>query len=143
MDRLGLGYHLGAMLQDTIAANASQSSRAVFLLGDPTLRAYVTSPPMGLWGYSTNISGSYQVRLSWTDSTEEDGYDVYRGSSIESAQTNNIVYLSQSVTNYTDFTVQTNQTYTYLLRAVKPTATGAGAFYDLSRAATTNIYVSP
>ena len=143
MDRVALGYHLGAMLQDTITANDPQSSRAVFLLGDPTLRTYITAPPTSLWGYSTNISSTYQVLLRWTDSAEEDGYYVYRGTTVEDASTNWIAELPQNSVAYTNSPVTAGQTNTYLVRAVRLLSTGAGSFRDLSRAATTNIYVAP
>ena len=143
MNRPVLGESGGAMLQDTIAANYQQSARAVFVLGDPTLRAYVTAPPTGLWGYSTNISGTHQVLLRWTDAPDEDGYYVYRGTDIENALTNSIAQLPQNTVAYTNSPVTAGQTNTYLLRAVKLLSTGAGSFWDLSRAAATNIYVSP
>jgi len=44
MDRLALGYHLGPALRGTIRLNASQWCRSVYMVGDPTLRAYVAAP---------------------------------------------------------------------------------------------------
>jgi hypothetical protein len=96
-----------------------------------------------LSGHSTNSGGAYQVRLAWTDSNEDEGYYVYRGASIESALSNVIASLAQNVTAYTNSPVQTNTTYTYLVRAVKLFNSGGGSFYQLSRAATTNITVNP
>jgi hypothetical protein len=71
------------------------------------------------------------------------GYYVYRGANIESALTNVIASLAQDATGYTNSPVQTDTTYTYLVRAVKLFASGGGSFYQLSRAATTNITVNP
>jgi hypothetical protein len=140
MDRLALGHHLGAMLQDTIAAYASQSSRTVFVLGDPTLTAFVTAPARNL-SASTNYTGGFHVVLNWVDSSEEDMYYVYRGSSIENALTNSLACLAQNTTNYNDWSATTNQTHTYLVRAAKLVSTGAGSFHNLSRATTTNITI--
>ena len=126
-----------------MADNPQQSSRACYLLGDPTLTAYVVTPPTALSAYSTNSGGVYQVRLNWTDSTEDEGYYVYRGANIANALTNVIASLAQNTTGCTNSPVQTNTTYTYLVRAVKLFASGGGSFYQLSRAATTNITVNP
>jgi hypothetical protein len=71
------------------------------------------------------------------------GYYVYRGTNIESALTNVIASLAQNVTAYTNSPVQPNPNHTYLVRAVKLFASGGGSFYQLSRAATTNITVNP
>ena len=80
MDRLALEYHLGAMLQDTIAANDPQSSRAVYLLGDPTLHTQIVAPPQ-IQTVVTNWTGTnWEVRLTWTASPDAaNGYFVCRG----------------------------------------------------------------
>jgi len=137
MERLALGCHLGAMLQDTLGANAAQSARAVYVLGDPTLCAHVIAPPTGLGGYATN-SGGLKAVLDWTDSPEEDYYVVYRGSSVEAAIGNPIANVAQNVTTYTDAAPQSGRS-NYLVRAVKHVFTGAGSFLDLSRAASTTV----
>jgi len=142
MDRLCLGYHLGAILQDTMSAYCAQSCRTTFVLGDATLHAYVTAPPTSL-SATTNYLGGWRVSLSWSDSSEEDYYYIYRGNSIENAQTNVLATVTQNTTTYTDATISNNQTYTYLVRSVKLISTGAGSFHNLSRAAATKVRIAP
>jgi len=81
--------------------------------------------------------------LSWSDSSEEDYYYIYRGNSIENAQTNVLATVTQNTTTYTDATISNNQTYTYLVRSVKLISTGAGSFHNLSRAAATKVRIAP
>jgi hypothetical protein len=138
LDRLALGYPLGAALQDTIPAAPSQSCRALFVLGDPTLRAYATAPAAGLGG----SSNGNQVTLTWSAAGEPvDGYYVYRGSSLENAlqqgprngaPTQNLTYTESGVPSGTQ---------TYAVRAVKLVQTGAGSFDNLSQAVKTTVTV--
>ena len=135
MDRLALGYHLGAVLQATIAVNDPQSSRAVFLLGDPTLRAQIVAPPQ-IQSAVTNWTGTNrEVRLTWTASPDAaNGYFVYRGTNIENALTNQICWVPSSTTSFTNSPAASGSNIHYLVRAANLTATGGGSFTNLSYA---------
>jgi len=142
LDRLGLGLHIGAALQDTISANASQSCRALFILGDPTLAGYIVAPPTNLGAVKTN--GGWQVSLSWNGSSEAtDGYYAYRGTNVETAIANRLGWVVSGTTNFLDTTIPTGQTndYVYLVRAATLTTSGGGSFTNLSRAAQTTIHL--
>ena len=135
MDRLALGYHLGAALQDTIRFNlpASQSCRTLYILGDPTLRACVLAPPP----YAPSFTVSQgTVSLSWNASPDAvDGYYVYRGTSLEEALSNPpLTETSSSQRQYTDTSPPHGVNLVYAIRAVKLVNTGAGSFNNLSQA---------
>jgi len=147
MDRLALGYHLGTALQDTIRHNAKQSCRTLFILGDPTLTGFVVAPPgtPGASGGTAPCDGNGRwVYLSWPASPEPvDGYYVYRGTSLESAIQNGRLFPGHITTTSYEDCAPGGETYIYAVRAVKLTQSGAGSFYNLSRAASVTFTVSP
>jgi hypothetical protein len=133
MDRLALGQHLGAMLQDMIAANDVQSSRAGYLVGDLTLRTQIVAPPQ-IQSAVTNWTGTnWEVRLTWTASPDAaNGYFVYRGTNIEHALTNQIWWVPAGSTSFTNSSAASGSNIHYLVRAANLTATGGGSFTNLS-----------
>ena len=140
MELLGLGYHLGAALQRTLTVNLDQSSRAVYVLGDPTLCSYVTAPASNL----TAVTNGFPIRvsLSWTGSPEASaGYYACRGLSLEDALTNTVWSLPVGSTNFTDNAPMAGQTNVYLLRAAQVIDTGGGSFTNLSRAVWTSVRI--
>jgi hypothetical protein len=143
-DRLGLGRPLGAALQDTLGQNGNQSSRAVFLLGDPTLRAFVTAPPRNLTAAVAVCGTNKHVVLGWTSATESvDRYHVYGSTNPAVSLTNLLAALPSSATSFTNCPAWLNQTNIYLVRSVKLLTSGGGSFTNLSRACSTNILVLP
>jgi hypothetical protein len=138
LDRLALGWHLGAVLQDTLRWNPSQSCRTVYILGEATLHGYALGP-------ASNLVGSpqaNQVYLSWTAAAETvDGYYVYRGLDLESASRNGPLNANLvSGTSYVDYNVPVG-VHVYAVRACKLTHTGAGSFHNLSQADWTSVEV--
>jgi hypothetical protein len=135
MDRLALGQHLGAMLQDTIAANDPQSSRAVYLLGDPTLRAQVVAPPQIQTVVTNWIGTNCEVRLTWTASPDAaNGYFVCRGTNIENALTNQLGWVPPGTNSFTNSPAVFGSNIHYLVRAASLTTAGGGSFTNLSYA---------
>jgi len=147
MDRLGLGYHLGTALQDTIRHNAKQSCRTLFILGDPTLTGFTVAPPgtpSASRGTAPCDGNGRWVYLSWSAAPEPvDGYYVYRGTSLESAIQNGRLFPGHITTTSYEDCAPGGETYIYAVRAVKLTQSGAGSFYNLSRAASVTFTVSP
>jgi hypothetical protein len=142
MDRLGLGLHLGAALQDTLATPQDRSCRGLFILGDPTLPGYMIAAASNLTA-TTNGSG-WQVVLNWTASPDaSDGHCAYRGTNIESAVGNPLAWVGAGTNTFLDTSIPNGQTnnYVYLVRAARLTATGCGSFTNLSRAVQTTIHV--
>ena len=138
MDRLALGYHLGAMLQDTIVANESQSCRAVYVLGDTTLCSHTLAPPQ-IQSAVTNWTGTnWEARLTWTASPDAaDGHFVHRGTSLEDAQTNQTWWVPPGQTSFTNSPAASGTNIYYLLSAARLTTTGCGSFTNLSYASYT------
>jgi hypothetical protein len=135
MDRLALGQHLGAMLQDTIVANDPQSSRAVYLLGDLTLHAQIVAPPQIQTVVTNWIGTNCAVTLTWTASSDAaNGYFVYRGTKLENALTNQIGWVPSGSTSFTNSPAAPGSNIHYLVRAANLTATGGGSFTNLSYA---------
>jgi len=144
MDRLALGQHLGAMLQDTIAANDPQSSRSVYLLGDPTLHAQIVAPPQIRTVVTNWIGTNWAVTLTWTASPDAaNGYFVYRGPNIENALTNQVWWVPSGSTSFTNNPAASGTNIHYLVRAANLTATGGGSFTHLSYATYTIVTNMP
>jgi len=144
---VAVGYHLGTALQDTIRHNARQSCRTLFILGDPTLTGFVVAPPgtPSASGGTAPCDGNGRwVYLSWPAAPEPvEGYYVYRGTTLEGAIQNGRLFPSHIATTWYEDCAPGGQTYVYAVRAVKLTPTGAGSFYNLSRAASVTFTVSP
>lgn len=100
------------------------------LMGDPTLRAYMTAPPTGFSaGYDDNGKGI----LTWEASSDADvlGYNIYRhNDSIGAFVKVNEDFISG--TSFIDPCLEDIGTQTYMLRAVKLEVSPSGSFYNLS-----------
>jgi len=84
------------------------------------------------------------VYLSWAASPEPvAGYYVYRGTTLESAIQNGRLFPGHITTTSYEDCAPGGETYVYAVRAVKLTPTGAGSFYNLSRAVSVTFTVSP
>lgn len=99
------------------------------LMGDPALRMHAVEPPRGLAG----TSSSGQVNLSWLASTESGlvGYHVYRADTAAGPFTK-LTPAPLAGLNYSDSSVTTGNTYTYLVRTLKLESVPGGSYYNLS-----------
>ena len=137
---LGMGETLGFMTRESMNAGltggggyvpSGSSSRGIHLglMGDPALRLHQVEPPRRL--AATSASG--QVSLSWAASTESglQGYHIYRAATVAGPFAP-LTPTAQIGTSYTDTTVSTGTTYTYLVRTSKLDEVPGGTYYNLS-----------
>ena len=136
LHHMGLGEPIGygvrlSMNNSTLYQNQSNRfTRAVYiaLMGDPTLRMDMVTPPAAFTGNAL-IEG---VQLNWTPSSDAVlGYHLYRRSAGEAA----FMRLTDSLLTETSF-VDTNQMLencTYMVRAVKLQSTPSGTYLNASQ----------
>lgn len=135
---MGLGETIGygtrlSMNNNTLYRNQTNVfMRAIYiaLMGDPTLRMDLVSPPGAL---SAMVSGN-GVTLNWPASADAVlGYHVYRSATPAgpfARQTGSLV----PGNTFTDSTAGT-ATYTYMVRAVTLQTTPSGSYYNASQGA--------
>ena len=113
----------------------------VSLLGDPTLRMHVVTPPSVLTATTNNGS----VTLSWAASTDSNllGYHVYRSSSATGPFVR--VTTNAPVTNLTFTDSPQAGSYTYMIRALKLETSGSGTYTNSSQGIfkTVNVPIVP
>ena len=130
MEITGLGDPLAAAIMAT--ARGPVSARISSILGDPTLRVFVTGPPTGV---TASRTGPESVTLRWAPSKEAtEGYLVYRS---QDGVTGNFIRMSPAAVLGTEFTdtAATANRLTYQVRACQLITTGSGAFTNTSQAA--------
>jgi autotransporter-associated beta strand protein len=138
MHHLGMGetagYGMWASQNGTLAGGGSYTPNTYAgthsaLMGDPALRLYSVEPPRNL----TAISSNSLVALAWNAATETNllGYHVYRSDSADAPFTR-LTATPQSPTSYTDHTVTSGVSYTYLVRTLKRETVPGGSFDNLS-----------
>ena len=131
---MALGFTIGysARLSQNNIRTYAPTDRAyqihTALMGDPTLRLHVVSPPY-LLNFNT-INNS--IQLSWTKSADSIlGYYIYRSDNLEN-----------TFTRITNQFIETNQwidsnplsgNNVYMVRAVKLEISGSGTYYNLSQ----------
>jgi len=137
---LGMGETLGYMTRQSMNSAltggggykpAGNSSRGVHLglMGDPALRLHTVTPPRGLVGKTS----SGQVTLNWAASTESglQGYHVYRSDSTTGPFAK-LTAVPLTGTSFSDSTVVSGNTYTYLVRTQKLETVPGGSYYNMS-----------
>ncbi len=104
-----------------------EAPRMISIMGDPTLRLHVLSPPNTLTAKRQNT----QVQLDWTDSPEPDcRYFVYRHHSSEGWRLLNTEALeTNAFTDAEPIFLETD----YMVRAVKTQISGSGSYRNLSQ----------
>jgi hypothetical protein len=133
---MGLGETIGygtrlTMNNSTLYRNQNNVfMRAIYvaLMGDPTLRMDVVSPP----GAVSAMVGGGGVTLNWPASADAVlGYHVYRGASPGGpfARLTGSLVTGNTFTDTTAVTV----TYTYMVRAVTLQTTPSGSYYNASQ----------
>ena len=105
------------------------ASRDLTLLGDPTLRLQVTSPPSNL----TAMLSPSQITLQWTPAAETTvQYFIYRSSSSNGPFTNHIASVCGDT--WTDTAPPPPGSRTYALKTAQLVVTGSGSYTNLSQA---------
>lgn len=100
------------------------------LLGDPTLRLFVTAPPSGLMA----IAGNGQVTLTWDASPATVvGYHIYRRGSVAGGAETRLTSEPVSELMFTDVTAEPNVALQYRVVAVERLVTGSGTFFNHSQ----------
>lgn len=139
---MGMGFPLGhatviTQNNDTIYT-ADFFPRGVHtnLLGDPSLKSYIATPPTGL-----NIQeGIGYAELNWAGTETAEQYYIYRRSDANQPWTL-LDSTAQSITQYRDECLQAGLTYQFLVRAAELTVSPSGSFYNLSSGTTANLLV--
>lgn len=143
MYHMGMGETLGYSIRESMNEAFSTASSPVYtpvnfpssgthmgLMGDPTLRIHVVEPPRNL----TAVSGSDQVALAWSASTEASllGYHVYRAATPDGPFTR-LTSTPLATTSFSDSTGTSGQTYTYMVRVLKAETSPGGTYENLSQ----------
>ncbi len=128
-ETLAAGDTLGSGLVRTARGDAS--TRTTFLLGDPTLRAFVTRPPVKPVGRERGN----RVELTWESSPDADaGYLVYRSTKGMDGPFERVSGSPITSTSFSDADAPRNRKL-YQIRACQRLTTGTGSFTNLSQAA--------
>jgi hypothetical protein len=129
---LGLGGTLGDALLDTVNSGpALHSCRSTYIMGDPTLRAFLTPAITNL---AANVAGA-SVTLAWNPSSDPAAqYLVYRTTNTAFNSPTNFTKLTSvpiAANTYTDSYTNQN-TKVYQVRVVNKISTASGSFTNLS-----------
>ena len=140
---MGLGENIGYSTKlaqnntSTYFVNYGGHYVHIELLGDPTLKSDIVSPPSALT-LTTVASG---VTLNWSPSSDTIvGYHVYR-SNEEFGMYERITSNTITSTQYLDG-VPLNGTNYYMVRAMKLEQTPSGSYFNLSEGISDSIYFS-
>ena len=132
--QMALGYPIGYCAKRTMNNNSTYYSNYmskgvhISLLGDPTLKAHIVSPPSNVVAEFT----SNQCHIKWSPSTEPViGYYIFK----QNEKDKEYQQLSQTIitdTTFIDKTSSDSAIYQYLVRAVNLQSTPSGSYYNLS-----------
>jgi hypothetical protein len=121
---------------DSYATGPSPNSIHIALMGDPTLKMNVISPPKNLTAVDEGLN---RVQLSWLASADENirGYNVYKAHDVKGPY----VLANESPVNGTAYldTIPFSGKNIYLVQAVKIEVTPAGSYVNTSPASRTTI----
>ncbi|MEM9547061.1 MAG: T9SS type A sorting domain-containing protein [Bacteroidota bacterium] len=133
-----IGKHIGYSAKFTQNASGffygtgfSSRSAHIALMGDPTLRLHAMKPveSFGAQGFEGT------VLLNWVDSPDAThGHNIYRRK-----QGEEWVLIAEMINDATtDFCVEPNTTFDYMIKAVRLEETGSGSYYNMSLGSTTS-----
>ncbi|MFC2114605.1 T9SS type A sorting domain-containing protein [Bacteroidota bacterium] len=138
---MGLGMHIGfgaRLTQNntdytnqyfTGLFNYSQGEVHIALMGDPTLRMHVVSPPSNIMADSI---GNVTCQISWDASTDDIiGYNIYRSATI-SQKFEKINQEPVTATSYID-NASLDGNNVYMVRALKLELSPSGSYYNMSQ----------
>jgi hypothetical protein len=130
LEKLALGEALSTALRDTASATPNNVSRTLRLLGDPTLRLFVTAPASNL-ALDTNLTGN--VTLTWSPSgAPGTTHFVYRSTNGLYGSFNLLTANAVAGTAYVDTSPPPGQKH-YQLRSAALVTSGSGSFTNLSQ----------
>ena len=128
---MGLGEPLGAGLLSTVNDNPRQMTgdnvRFLAILGDPTLRLHVITPPSQL----TVSRGNAGIELTWRPGDSAAQYFVYRAPD-KSGPFSRISPVPIDRASFTDKEPSSREPV-YMVRAVKLALSGCGSYTNLSQ----------
>ncbi|MCF8294851.1 MAG: hypothetical protein K9I34_02210 [Bacteroidales bacterium] len=136
---IGFSARVSQRFSSTYVQNIGVRNVHIALMGDPTLRMHIVSPPDSLQiaGFSNNSS----AQLTWIASSESvSGYYVYRADSLNGIFTL-LTQTPLTTTNYIDITPSGGLKY-YMIRAVKLEDTHTGSYYNLSQGIIDTVTIS-
>lgn len=135
---LGLGDTLGQCAQTTInnpmaPGGGDDNARWVTIIGDPTLRMNMITPPSSP---TATLSGG-SVTANWTTNDTQCTYNVYRGPSTNGPFTR----LTSTPISGPPYTVTDDpNNRAYMIRGMKLTSSGCGSYQNLSVGPTTTAH---
>jgi hypothetical protein len=129
---LALGGTLGDALLDTVNSGpTSHSSRTTYIMGDPTLRTFITPAITNL---SASAAGG-SVTLTWNPASDPSAqYLVYRTTNTTFNSPTNFTKLTANpiaANNFTDNYTNQNATV-YQVRVVNKISTASGSYTNMS-----------
>lgn len=149
---MGLGFSIGECLLLTqnnssrYLANSNEKGVTIALMGDPTLRLHMITPPKNLKAIKTTHN---RVELKWESSTEYKskdflGYHVYRFDSSEGDKFGRYKKISQAIivdTAYIDSFPHAPMMNNYMVKAVKLEEIASGTYFNVSHGIKASVYV--
>jgi hypothetical protein len=127
-DPIGYAARVSMNNSSTYDFNNSQRGVHMALMGDPTLRADVVTPPGSLVADYENGLGL----LSWSESPEAtEGYLIYRKGPYDTGFSR-ISGEPVQTTSYTDSCFSDEGVFTYMVRALHLEESNAGSYFNLS-----------
>ena len=128
---MGLGEPLGHGLLSTVNDNpphlSGDNNRVLAILGDPTLRLHILTPPSNV--RATNDRGV--VKLTWSSGESGSKHFVYRGSNKAGPFTR----ISKKFVESPMFTDEqpSKDEAVYMVRALRLVTSGCGSYTNLSQ----------
>jgi len=126
---MGVGGALADVLKDTFAGPVQQSCRTTFILGDPTLRAFITLPVTNL----TSSKNGSTVTLAWSASaTPGSVYQVFRTTNMLSDPWTNLTSVPSTSLGFTNTSVPNGTNY-YQVKSLSLKVTSVGSYTNVSQ----------
>jgi hypothetical protein len=126
-ERVNAGAPFYSILQDTLSAGITRSSRRN-ILGDPTLLERYISPVTGL--VAAKVGGG--VVLNWNANTQaSSGFRIYRADSVNPSEWSFVASVPAGATSWTGIPANPSVN-AYMIKAVSVASSGSGSYSVLS-----------